>query len=364
MTETSRFASRVFALVSLGLIGVGLFLVLKPFLAPLLWAGLLALMLYPANVALRQGLRGRNGLAALLLTVAVVLIVIVPSVMLAGTFVSQAADLAKWLQATATQHHIAQPSDLLAIPAVDRVVKWVTARVPISADEIRTAAISGAQQALQVVLSQTGSLFAGALDVLVTLILTIVMFFFLLRDGEEIVRRGLAVVPLDARRKSHLAAHLSGVIRGVVLGSVVTAIVQGALVGVAFAIVGLPSPIVFAVLAMLASLVPMVGSTLVWVPATIVLAVQTRWGAVIFMIAWSIGVVSSADNIIRPMFVSSHAKISTLPVFIGLIGGVSAFGPMGMFLGPLLVALVLALLQFAEEANAEESLVGRDGGQV
>jgi predicted PurR-regulated permease PerM len=140
-------------------------------------------------------------------------------------------------------------------------------------------------------------------------------------------------------------------------------VVQGALVGVAFALVGLPSPVVFGVLAMLAALVPLFGTALIWVPAAGVLAAQRRWGAAIFMAAWGVFVVAGSDNVVRPMFISGRAQISTLPVFLGLAGGLSAFGPIGMVLGPVIVALVLALLRFAEEsrqpvviaAGAEES---------
>lgn len=94
---------------------------------------------------------------------------------------------------------------------------------------------------------------------------------------------------------------------------------------------------------------------MVWVPSALVLALRGSWGYAVFTVVWSVGVVSSADNFIRPLFVSSRAKISTLPVFIGLFGGVSAFGAVGMFVGPVLVALVLALVGFAEESRLERS---------
>jgi predicted PurR-regulated permease PerM len=136
-----------------------------------------------------------------------------------------------------------------------------------------------------------------------------------------------------------------------VFGSLITAIVQGTLVGVSFALVGLPSPVVFGVLAMLAALVPLFGTALIWVPATGLLVAQRRWGAAIFMLAWSIVVVSGSDNVVRPLFISGRAQISTLPVFLGLAGGLSAFGPIGIVLGPVIVALVLALLRFAEESR-------------
>jgi predicted PurR-regulated permease PerM len=125
-------------------------------------------------------------------------------------------------------------------------------------------------------------------------------------------------------------------------------------VGIAFALVRLPSPVVFGGLAALAALVPLAGSALVWAPGAGALAFHGRWGAAIFVALWGVIVISSADNIIRPLFISGRARITTLPVFLGLAGGLSAFGPIGIVLGPVIVALVLALLRFAEESLSRE----------
>lgn len=148
---------------------------------------------------------------------------------------------------------------------------------------------------------------------------------------------------------------ISAVTKAVVLGTLLTAMVQGTLVGIGFAIVRLPFPIVFAVLGMGAALLPLVGTALVWAPAAVVLAAQGRWGGAAFVALWGALVVSSADQFVRPLFISGRAEISTLPVFIGLLGGIGAFGPIGMFLGPVVVALVLALVRFAEESRGRTS---------
>jgi predicted PurR-regulated permease PerM len=91
----------------------------------------------------------------------------------------------------------------------------------------------------------------------------------------------------------------------------------------------------------------------VWVPAAGVLLLQGRWVAALFLIAWSVAVVSSSDNVVRPLFISGRAQISTLPVFLGLLGGLSAFGAIGLVVGPVVIAIILALLRFAGEAGAE-----------
>jgi predicted PurR-regulated permease PerM len=140
------------------------------------------------------------------------------------------------------------------------------------------------------------------------------------------------------------------VTRALVYGTGVTALVQGALVGMGFAFVGLPSPVVFGVIAALAALIPLLGTPVVWVPAVIVLAAQDRWGAALFMVIWG-AIVVTIDNFLRPWLVSGRARIEPLTVFIGVLGGVSAFGPVGVFLGPLVLALAIALVRFSLEGQ-------------
>jgi predicted PurR-regulated permease PerM len=131
-----------------------------------------------------------------------------------------------------------------------------------------------------------------------------------------------------------------------VFGTGVTALAQGALIAIGFALAGLPSPIVFGVLAALLALVPLAGTPVVWVPAVLVLALQERWYAAAFLLVWG-GLVATLDNFLRPMLVSGRAEVGTLTVFIGVLGGVATFGPIGVILGPLVLALVIALIRFA-----------------
>jgi predicted PurR-regulated permease PerM len=200
----------------------------------------------------------------------------------------------------------------------------------------------------------SGAFVVEAFGTIVSVVISVFLLFFFLRDGEELVERALILIPLDPGRRGALVEHLSAVTRAVVFGSLLTALAQGTLVGVAFALVQLPSPLVFGGLAAVASLVPLFGSALVWAPGAAVLAYHGRWGAATFLALWGLIAVSSADNIVRPLFISGRARITTLPVFLGLAGGISAFGPIGMVLGPVIVALALALLRFAEEARSRD----------
>ena len=348
-----RFYPRVFALVTAVILAGAMVLILRPFLAPILWSMLLALLLFPARQALGRRLGGRYALTALILTVATTTVLVAPVPLLAVAFASQARDLFGRVQRLVADSGISGPSDLLEIPIVSRAILWIEAVSPVDAEQIHGWLISGTQALLQGLVAVSGSFVLGTLNALVGLSITLFVLFFFLRDGDQMMATAVRLIPITPERRGQLDDHVAAVTRAVVFGSLLTALVQGVLVGIGFALVGLPSPVVFGAVAAVASLIPFVGTALVWVPAAGALFLQGRWIAALFVIAWSVAVVSSADNVVRPLFISGRAQISTLPVFLGLIGGLSAFGPIGLVVGPVVVALTLTLLRFAEEARSE-----------
>jgi predicted PurR-regulated permease PerM len=344
-----RFYPRVFALVTAALLAGAMFLILRPFLAAILWSMLVAFLLSPAQRALGQRLGGRFALTALLLTLVTTIVLIAPMPLLALAFASQAKDLFDRVQKMVAELGIARPGDVLGIPIVSRAIGWAEALAPVDPEQIHGWLISGAQALLQGLVALSGSFVVGALNAVVGLAVMLFLLFFFLRDGDQMVASVVRLIPMATERRAQLVEYVAAVTRAVVFGSLLTALVQGLLVGVGFALVGLPSPVVFGAVAAVASLVPFVGTALVWVPAAGVLFLQGRWVAALVLTAWSVAVVSTADNVVRPLFISGRAQISALPVFLGLLGGISAFGPIGLVVGPVVVALTLALLRFAEE---------------
>ncbi len=350
--EDGRFYARVFGLAATALLALLLLNILKPFFESILWAGLLAFLLAPVDAFLARKLGGRPALSALLLTVAGALFVLIPAVVTAVVFAGQATVLVRRLQELADRYRITHASDVFQVPAFDQVFTWIGKFVPVPPEQIQAWTLDGGKALLALLVASSGAFFAGVLGVVVEVGLTLFLLFFFLRDGREMVRRALVLVPMTAERKADLVDHLAAVIRAVALGTLFTAVVQGTLVGISFAFTGLPSPVVFGVLAMLAALVPLVGSSLVWVPAAFVLVAHNRVGAALFLAFWGLVVVSVVDNIVRPLVVSGRAQISTLPVLLGLVGGLATFGAIGIILGPVVIALALALFRFAEEEHS------------
>lgn len=348
------FYARTFALLALFLLGLLLYRILLPFFVPLAWALFIAFMLFPIHTWLAGKLRGRAGVSAALLTLATLLLLIGPLTALGAAFAAQVADLLQYAQRFATERGPADVSDLLAVPVLGTFLTWLQDYFGVSLAQIQGWALQGARTVLQSLASLGREVFLGALGTVVGFVLMMFMLFFMIRDGSYILGTLRALIPMSPEHKARLFDHLASVTRAMVYGTGVTALLQGVLVGIGFAIVGLPSPIVFGVLAALFALVPLAGTPVVWGPAVVVLAVQGRWVAAIFLLAWG-ATVATLDNVLRPILVSGRAQVATLTVFIGVLGGVTAFGPVGVFVGPLVLALVIALIRFAVELRQSQT---------
>jgi predicted PurR-regulated permease PerM len=350
MPLRSTFYARVFALVVAAALGYALFLIFRPFFVAMSWAAFLAFLLYPLNLRLRRRTRGKS-LAAGLLTVLAPITILLPLSALSIEFVAQISALLQKLQHGARQLDIKTFSDLQRFPVIARANTWLQAHVGISADQVQSYVISGTQDVLQHAAGLSGSFFLGALGSLVGFGIMLSLLFFFLRDGDAMSARARALIPMDEARKDRLFRQLSGVTRAIVFGTTMTALMQGVVLGIGFAIASLPSPMVFGVLAALLSMLPVGGAAFVWVPAAAWLLYDGRWGFAIFMVAWGL-MLAGLESVMRPLLISGRARISALVVFVGVLGGIPAFGAIGIIAGPVVLSLVIALTEFAEETSS------------
>lgn len=345
----STFYQRVFAIVAAAILLYALWSILEPFVGPLVWAAFLAFMLQPVHVWLTAKLKGRAGWSAGLITAATPFAILAPLSAIGTLFVVQAGSLFAHLQSSAGRLDVKMLTDLESIPYVGRAFTWLDTTFGINTDRVEEWLVQGGQNALQFAASISGNVVAGAIGTVVGFLLMLVLLFFLLRDGESLLAQPVRLIPMEPMRRSALLEHLAKVARAVVYGTGITAALQGFATGVGFALAGLPSSVVFGVLAGLLSLLPIGGAAIVWAPGVLYLAAMSRWGAALFLLIWGLGV-SSADNLLRPLLVSSRAPVSTITVFIGVLGGAAAFGAIGLVLGPLILTLIVALMQYADEA--------------
>lgn len=344
------FYERVLAVAGLALLAVLVYRIFEPFLAPMAWAVFIGLLMQPAQRRLARLFRGRESISAFLLTLLVLLLFIGPLTVLAVAFARQAATLAVLFQEWIAQQEGKTFADFASLPVVGPALAWLDQYAHVSAAEAQAWLIEGGRKLLDRLASLGGTAFLGAVGTVLSFTAMLFLLFFVIRDGRAMARGAISLVPLSSARRDALAVRLAAVTRAVMRGTILTAIVQGFLLGIGFAIVGLPAPVVFGVLGALLSVVPFGGTALVWVPAVGVLLFQGRYGAALVLVAVG-AIVSSVDNFLKPLLISGRAFVPTLAVFIGVIGGLAAFGMIGLFLGPVVIALALALASFAQETD-------------
>ena len=347
--STVAIYPRVFAIVTVALLTYLLYLILQPFVTVLAWSVLIAFLLHPAYQRLTRRLGGRKGLSSILLTFTSFFVFIGPLTAVGVAFVRQTGTLLEQLQTSYGELRFTGLSSLENIPFLGNAVRWIVEVTPFTREQLTSGALSAARAALSHVGSWGGTLFMGAMGTVIGFLLMLFLLFFFLRDGATMSARLKNLIPMPRARKQELFDYLGAVTRAVVFGTLLTALLQGTLVGIGFAIVDLPSPVVFGVIAAVVALLPIGGTALVWGPAAIILAVQGRYGAALFMLLWGALLVGLIDNFLKPLLISSRAEVPTLAAFLGVLGGLAAFGPIGMFLGPVILALAIALLRWAEE---------------
>jgi predicted PurR-regulated permease PerM len=347
---TQNRPERPFLIVAGVALAYLLWRIFSPFLEAIAWAGVIAVILYPLHARIRRRVRNAN-LAAFFATTVTLFFVVVPGIFLAFTLASQASQLYEVATRYLAVNHIATAEQFFGTPALRRFLGRVSSVVPVGAADLERYA----REVFKNLAGSAGTLISaaavGLLSFLASFFIMLFTLFFFFRDGEGIWKHLLQAVPLERGRTDILAARLHSVLKAVLAGTLLTALLQGFLGGVGFAIFGLPSPVVFGTLMALLSLLPVGGTSLVWLPASILLLVEGSWGRGLGLAAWGTLVVAMSDNWFKPMIISGRSKLNTLPVFFGVMGGLAAFGFLGLFVGPMIVALGLTAWQSLSEGS-------------
>ena len=331
--------TRIVKIVAAGLLVIGAAVVVEPFVAAGLFAAVFVLATWPLHRAVRRAVRGSDTAAATIMTLLAIVLVIVPFAWLVDNAIDRVPG---WIAAVQAWFAAGPPSPPAWLQRMPFVGGWLDAYWR------ELAADPGALRTLGTRLIDIGRqplIHAGRLiveGVLQLMLATFIAFFFY-RDGEALVRTLRAGMARIAGEMSYeLIAIVRDTVRGVVIGIVGTGLAQGAIATIGFLIAGVPAPFLLGGLTALLSLVPG-GPVAVWLGATIWLLAQEQLGWAVFMAIWGTLLVSSIDNVLRPLLISRGASLSFALVFIGVVGGLVAFGFVGIFLGPTLLALTWRL---------------------
>ncbi len=334
----SPLARRVVALAFLvSIFGLTIW-VLSPFLASLAWAGILAYVTWPLHQRVCRQLPGRPALAALLMTLGVAATLLVPLVWVMFTLAADVAAASATLRQIAAHGLPALPPGVQAWPGSD----WIIAQYQrVQADP---AWVRAQIDALGLTNPTALKLLAGGIGRNVAKFgLAVFALFFLYRHGVSVLTqfRGVATRWLGEAARGYIQA-VGVTVRAVVFGIVLTALAQGILAGLGYWVAGLAAPALWGVITALVSLIPFVGPV-VWIGLSLTLLANGETGAALGLFLWGALVVSWVDNVIRPLVISGPTRIPFLLVFLGVLGGLHAFGLIGLFLGPVLLAVSVAI---------------------
>jgi predicted PurR-regulated permease PerM len=367
---------------------IGGFFILKPFMTALMWSIVLGFSLWPAQRLLTKWFRGRRTLAAIFVAIIIAVLLTGPMILLGIRLAEDASTLGKTTHSWISSFPDHPPAWMERIPLLGTEIsaKWSQynprewmERIEKSADSTppkalpvdenssmtnKDSVITSAQIDVQFpeligkLVGFTKSWLPGAtLSIgrgFVQILLSIILTFFILRDGQALGTRLKRAASRIAGLRGHRLMNVAGkTVRGVVYGIIGTAVAQGLLAGIGFAMAGVPSAVLLGVLTFFFSVVPF-GPPLIWVPASLWLFSIDRTGWGIFLLIWGVFIVSSVDNIIKPYLISHGSKIPFIIVFMGVIGGALAFGLVGVFLGPTLLGVTYKII---EEWSSKNTLI-------
>lgn len=313
--------------------------ILLPLYGAILWGLVTAILFNPLNMRLRGVFGQRRGLAALATLLAVIVIVVVPLLLVSISLGQQASGIYTRIQS----------GELDFTSYYQQVVDALPAWLREALDRFGLSDISAAREKLvktltdahQIIAARALGIGLGAFDFVLNLGIMLYLLFFLLRDGDRILSSIRDAVPLSGERKELLAGQISLVVRATVMGGIIVAAVQGMLGGLAFWYLGIPAPVLWAVVMAFLSLLPAIGATIVWGPVAIYLVATGKVWDGAALTAYGILVIGLIDNLLRPFLVGKSTKLPDYVVLISTLGGIALLGLNGFVVGPLVAAIFM-----------------------
>ncbi|MCK4548189.1 MAG: AI-2E family transporter [Candidatus Eisenbacteria sp.] len=356
-----RISSYVFFVVLIGLIYL-CYLLFKPFLYSIIWAAVLVTLFRPVTVRLRSLLRGRETITAVLMCIIVVLIIVGPIVSLTIILVNEAQGtyvlINNWVDSGELRALLENVQDS---PFVQRLLVEVGRHeADLEGLDIQSSVLASLKQVTGFIGSHSTRIIQGFSSSFVGFVLMIFAMFYFFRDGEKALDGLVALSPLAPDAASEAFRQFVEVSKATLYGGLVVAVVQGALGGIGFHFLGLPSPVLWGSVMALLSLIPVVGAAFVWLPAALILIAQGAWIKGIILIAYGSLIVGLADNVLKPLLIGERTGLHTLLIFFSILGGLKVFGFLGFVIGPVIIAVLISFarifrMRYGPEESAEEA---------
>ena len=342
--STDATTTRLTAVVSYGVLLLLIYLVFRisePFLSALAWAAILVTFFYPMHKRLAKRLSSVR--ASVISTVAVTILLIAPAILVTTLFVREAVSISRGVQHSIVEQHA---------PIIAKSWAWIAQHVPgvdPNANIFETLE-QGIEKEAEFLAERIGTILKNIAAFIFDLFVMIFAMFYFFRDAGKILGAVRSIMPFDAQHQDTMIVQIRNLISASVITSLVVASIQGALGGLGFGLVGLPAPVFWGVLMAFFSLIPVIGSGLIFVPASLWLGFSGHWGRAVLLLAICAGVSTVLDNVLRPLLLGGRTELSGLVIFISVVGGVSLFGMLGLVLGPILIAVAAGVLSVYRES--------------
>jgi predicted PurR-regulated permease PerM len=350
-----------FAFVAV-LVLAGAFVILRPFLEPILVGAIVVIFTHPLYVRLRRRFKGRSGLAATVMLLGVTFLLFLPAFLITLLLIAQANALIDRLQQTDVQATLASFDLPARLAFIQRYVPAFDPKL-LSADRIILPVV---REAPGWVARHGAQVVGGLAGMVLSFFLVLLSAFYFFIQGPAILHELAVLSPLPRRYDRQIAGKLTAVIDATFRGQVMTSLAQGVATTVGLLIAGVPGALLWGSVAAILSLLPMVGAAVVWIPATIYLGVQASlghqgWGWAIFLALWGVLVVSMIDNLVRPWVMKGRAELPAIPLLFSVLGGLQAFGFIGLVIGPLIFSLVKSVVDIYKESFRDAAMAGDAG---
>ncbi|CAN7636785.1 AI-2E family transporter [Mesorhizobium caraganae] len=313
------------------------YLLALPFLSALTWALVLAIVLHPAHLKVEAKTGNRN-LAALISVSVAAVAVGLPLIFVAQQLVREAANGATYLEEVIRGWNAnGFASDY---PRLSAIALWIEDRLDPAGSVAAFA---------QWLTGQSTSLLRGSINQVVMFVLTFYFLFYFLRDRSHVLRWVESLSPLHAPETAYILSRFAETVHASLIGTVVVAAVQGALGGLMFWWLGLPTPAFWGLVMGLLAIVPVLGAFVIWVPAAVYFALEGVWASAAILTIWGGVIVAGIDNLLYPMLVGNRLRLHTVVAFIGAVGGIVLFGASGLVLGPAAIAVTISLVDILKK---------------
>lgn len=336
------------------------YLLLRPYAAPILFALVLAIIFHPLHDKLRIMVRNPSA-TALISTLITLLATVLPILLLAIAMSRELTDLYRTLTVkSAAEGGIAQ----LLLRYGETSTEWIRQHLGLPSVNIRTLAVRQLEQASAAVVQFGAGAIANVFTLVVNAAITFLLLFFLFRDGRSALTRVVSALPMSEERASELFRRIGSTVIANFYGGLAVAAAQGTLAGLAFYALGLQSAVLWGFATAVASLLPLVGSATIWVPISVVLLLSGHWLKAVLLFAWGAGIVGLVDNLVRPLIVHAGMQLHMIYIFFALLGGLRAFGVLGLFVGPVILSVTVAVIGMLRDELARRNAEGQAVGSA